>query len=138
MSTHEVNTVWAGGMAFDSQIGDHTLRMDNSIKGGGLNSGPMPKPLLLSAISGCSGIDVISILDKMRVNYSDFTIHVTGTLSEEVPKVYTHIQITYSIKLEESDRDKMQKAVDLSMDKYCGVTIMLSKACAIGHTIVYL
>ena len=138
MSTHEVKTVWAGGMAFDSQIGDHSIRIDNSIKGGGTNTGPLPKPLLLSALSGCTGIDVISILDKMRVTYSDLAIEVSGTLSEEVPKIYTHIQVTYKIKVAPEDQDKMAKAVDLSLNKYCGVTVMLSKSCPIDHSIVYL
>ncbi len=138
MSTHEVKSVWAGGMAFDAHIGEHIVRMDNSVKGGGQGSGPMPKPFLLTAISGCTGIDVISILDKMRVPYSDFTIDVVGTLSEEVPKVYTHILITYTIKVADEDREKMLKAVDLSQEKYCGVTIMLRKACTIEHKIVFI
>ena len=138
MSTHEVKTVWAGGMAFDSQIGDHSIRIDNSVKGGGNNTGPLPKPLLLSALSGCTGIDVISILEKMRVTYTDLAIEVSGTLSEEVPKVYTHIHVTYKIKVAPEDQDKMVKAVDLSLNKYCGVTVMLSKACPIDHSIEFL
>jgi putative redox protein len=138
MSTHEVNSVWAGGMAFDSHIGEHTIRIDNSIKGGGQASGPLPKPLLLSAISGCTGLDVISTLNKMRVNFTDFSIQVSGVLSEEIPKVYTHISVTYTIKVSDADRDKVNRAVDLSLTKYCGVTTMLSKACEISHSIAFI
>ncbi|MFA6259990.1 MAG: OsmC family protein [Bacteroidia bacterium] len=138
MSTHQVKADWIGGMAFDAHVGNHTVRIDNSIKGGGTDTGPMPKPFMLIALAGCTGLDVITMLDKMRVKYSDFNLEVTGTLSEDVPKVYTHIDIIYTIKVEDADKDKVEKAVNLSEEKYCGVSQMLKKAMTIGYTINYI
>lgn len=138
MSTHQVKADWAGGMAFDAHVGPHTIRIDNSIKGGGNETGPMPKPFMLIALAGCTGLDVVSMLDKMRVKYADFSVDVTGTLSEDVPKVYTHIDIIYSIRVDDADRDKVEKAVNLSEEKYCGVSQMLKKAMTIGYTIQFL
>lgn len=138
MSAHEVNTRWTGGMSFDSTIGDHIIHLDNSLAGGGNNTGPTPKPLLLSAIAGCSAMDVVSILNKMKVDFSNLNIHVTGELSETIPKVYTTIHLNYKIHLDASDQEKMNRAVNLSLEKYCGVSFMLSKACTITHSITFI
>jgi len=134
MSKHEVKTNWAGGMAFDSHIGNHIIRMDS----GDYATGPTPKPLLLSALSGCTGIDVVSTLEKMRVTFSDLSIDVNGQLSETTPKVYTDIEVIYTIKVSEADKPKMERAVQLSVEKYCGVSFMLEKAANLTHRIIYL
>ena len=87
-------------------------------------TGPSPKRLMLASLAGCTGIDIVSILNKMKVDFSDFSIDITATLTEEHPKIYNHVKIIYKIKLAEKDQPKMKKAIHLSQDKYCGVSAM--------------
>lgn len=137
MSTvHKTNTRFVGKMEFDTEINGHHITLDTTEAGGGENNGPSPKPLLLSSLAGCTGMDVVSLLNKMHVSYSDFNIEVEADLGDEHPRMYTEIRLTYFIKTE--DKDKMEKAVNLSKDKYCGVSAMLSKVCPIVTNIVYL
>ncbi len=137
-SIHEVNTIFTGGMSFDSIIDGHTIHLDTKPAGGGNNEGPSPKPLLLSALAGCTGMDVVSLLNKMRVPFSDFSIQLKANLTEEHPRVYDGAKMVYSIKITETDRDKMEKAVALSKEKYCGVSAMLGKVFKIEFEINYL
>ncbi len=95
--------------------------------------GPGPKSLLLSAIAGCSGIDILDILDKKRIVYSDFSIDVEAEQTDEHPKVYKDIHIIYHIKTDAVNEDKIRKAIELSLDKYCGVSAMLKKNSAIHY-----
>lgn len=113
-------------MAFKTNINGHEVLTDTTEDDGGSNSGPSPKRLMLTALSGCTGIDIVSILNKMKVSFSDFSIDIDATLSEEHPKIYEHVKVTYSIRLAESDQAKMEKAVRLSQEKYCGVYAMFS------------
>ena len=137
MSTiHKSNTRFVGQMEFDTEVNGHHITLDTSEASGGENKGPSPKPLILSSLAGCTGMDVVSLLNKMQVSYSNFNIAVEADLGDEHPRIYTEIRLTYFIKTE--DHDKMQKAVQLSMDKYCGVSAMLSKVCPIVSKIVYL
>ncbi len=124
MTTHKVNTQFKGGMAFHADINGHIVKMDTTEEDGGQNSGASPKRMLLASLAGCSGIDIVSILNKMKVNFSDFSIQTDAHLTEEHPKIYDSIKITYSIKVDSVDQSKMEKAVSLSMEKYCGVSAM--------------
>lgn len=135
---HEVKTSWNGGMTFESEVNGHKIFMDAEEKFGGKDLGPRPKPLLLTALSGCTGMDVISLLNKMRANYSKFDLHVTGEVSDSQPKVYTKIHLTYEIKIDEADKDKMERAVKLSQETMCGVSSMLKKAAELTWKIKYL
>ena len=129
MSTlHQADTRFTGGMQFVSQInGAHEITIDTTEAGGGINSGPSPKPLLLTALGGCTGMDVVSLLNKMHAD-----------LRDEHPRIYTEIRMVYKIKIAEADREKMEKAVNLSKEKYCGVSAMLAMVCQIITTIEYL
>jgi putative redox protein len=138
MSTHHTTTSWTGGMAFTSEVNGHHIALDLSPEDGGQNTGARPKPLLLTALAGCTGVDVVSILNKMHVTFSDLRIEADADLSEEHPKVYTAIRLTYKIKVKDEDRDKVIKAVTLSKEKYCGVSAMLEKVCPIHWDIQYL
>ena len=89
--------------------------------------GPGPKSLLLSGLAGCSGIDVVEILEKMRVEFSDFSISAEAELTKDHPKVFKDIFITYTIKTDAANEEKVRKAIELSLDKYCGVSAMLKK-----------
>jgi len=95
--------------------------------------GPGPKSLLLSGLAGCSGIDIVDLLKKMRVTFSDLLIDVEAELTTEHPKVYKDILVTYSIKTDVANEDKVKKAIELSLEKYCGVSAMLRKNSAINY-----
>ncbi len=134
---HQVQTAFKGNMAFEAQINEHKLLMDTTVEDGGNDAGPSPKRLMLAALAGCTGIDVVSILNKMQVSYSNFDINIEATLTEEHPKIYDQVEMIYSIKIKEEDRPKMQRAVELSQEKYCGVSAMFKAFAQISYTIVY-
>src|SRR5258706_4117585 len=89
--------------------------------------GPGPKSLLLSGLAGCSAIDVVEILKKQKVQFSDFSIDVEAETTNEHPKVFKDIFVLYSIRTEPSNEIKVKRAIDLSLGKYCGVSAMLKK-----------
>ncbi|MFT3911204.1 MAG: OsmC family protein [Ferruginibacter sp.] len=93
---------------------------------------------MLASLAGCTGIDIVSILNKMKVDFSDFSIDITASLTEEHPKMYKDVKIIYKIKLAEKDRPKMEKAISLSQDKYCGVSAMFKKFATVETETVYL
>lgn len=134
MSTVNVN--WSGGMAFDAEVNGFNLKIDAGEAVGGKNGGPRPKPLILVALGGCTGMDVISILKKMRVEPDYFNVEVSGEMTEEHPKYYNKLHIRYVFKGENLPMEKLEKAVNLSQDRYCGVSEMLGKAATITHEIV--
>lgn len=139
MSTHHSTVTFSGqGMAFEADINGHKFIIDTATDDGGNNSGPSPKKLMLVALGGCTAVDIVSILRKMKVPFSDFSVDTEGDLSSEHPKIYDHARIVYRIKLAESDRDKMEKAVALSKDKYCGVSAMFNKFAEVSFRIEYL
>ncbi|MBK7434901.1 MAG: OsmC family protein [Chitinophagaceae bacterium] len=90
MTTHQVSTVFKGGMAFDAELSGHHVAMDTTTEDGGQNSGASPKRLMLASLSGCTGIDIVSILNKMKVDFSHFSIDVHAALSKDHPKIYDH------------------------------------------------
>ena len=131
----QIITKHTGGMAFDSVVDGHTLTIDADTEFGGTDSGPTPKPLLLLSLTGCTGMDVVSLMNKMRVEYADFEVKVDGELTDEHPKYYHKIHLTYSLKTKPEYHEKVKKAVDLSQDRYCGVSYMLSKSSEITYEI---
>lgn len=135
---HHIKCNWTGDMSFETKVNGHSIKLDASEKVGGKDKGPRPKPLLLVALAGCTGMDVISLLNKMRVKYDDFNIEVEGDVSEEHPKYYTHLRLIYKIKGADVDRKKVEKAVKLSQEKYCGVNFMLGQIADISYKILYL
>ena len=129
-------TNWKQGMTFESHLNQHTINIDTTIKGGGADTGFNPKALLLSALAGCTGMDVVSILNKMRVKFSNLEIEVNADQTDDEPKVFKDFNIIYRLKTDPSNKDKIRKAVDLSMDKYCGVSAMLLKHAPIFYKII--
>jgi len=118
----KTSTTWKQSHAFESEVEGNLFTIDGNKK-----DGPNPKALLLSAIAACSGIDVVDILEKMRVTFSDFKIDVETEQTTEHPKVFKDIYITYRMRTEKDNEDKVRKAIDLSLEKYCGVSAMLKK-----------
>jgi putative redox protein len=133
---NKTTATWADGMSFDVELQGHTFKVDADEKFGGKNRGPRPKALLLSGLAGCTGMDVVSLLGKMKVPFDSFRLEVEGELGEEHPKVYTEIVVRYIFSGSQLDRDKIEKAVNLSLDKYCAVTAMLKKTARVSHQIV--
>jgi putative redox protein len=131
----KVQVNWKEALAFDA-IGEdgHTVRIDTSVENGGLNSGMNPKRLLLASLCGCSAIDVIEILNKMKVAFTKLEVTAEADQTDTVPKTFTHIDLVYHCDVQAEDEDKLKRAVSLSMDKYCGVSAMLAKHCPINYS----
>ncbi len=131
----EVNIKWLGNMAFEGEVGGHKIILDAAPESGGENKGARPKPLMLLALAGCTGMDVVSILKKMRVEFEDFQIFVEGDLTEEHPKYYQSMKVIYQFKGKNLPMDKLEKAVSLSEEKYCGVSALYKKAIPVSFEI---
>jgi putative redox protein len=127
---------WNSGLAFTAHQAGHLIPLDAPVASGGQDSGASPKGLLLSGLGGCSGIDVVSILEKMRVPLEGFEVQASAELTEEHPKVFKSIQLRYVFRGRELPMEKLEKAVTLSLDRYCGVSAMLAKAAPITWEIV--
>ena len=132
---HSIEINWEGNMAFNASVNGHNIMLDADVTNNGNNLGPRPKPLILTALAGCTGMDVVSLLKKMKVEFTDFKIAVDGELTEEHPKYYYKLHINYMFKGESLDMEKIKKAIELSQTKYCGVSAMLSKAAEITYEI---
>jgi putative redox protein len=119
---------WQSNMAFEATINGHEVIMDADVSAGGNDQGPRPKILLLAGLGGCTGMDVISILAKMKIIPEKFWMEISAEMTEEHPKIYNQIKLVYYFKGKDLAFDKLEKAVHLSKDKYCGVSAMLSKS----------
>ena len=123
-----INVKWMGDMAFEAAIKEHRVLMDANENSGGHNAGPRPKPMLMASLAGCTGMDVMSILKKMKVEVKDLNIRVEGIIAEEHPKIYTSIHLIYEFEGENMPMDRLVRAIELSQEKYCGVSLSLQKA----------
>jgi putative redox protein len=132
---HSISAENTGGMAFEVEQDGHSFWVDADDAVGGTNKGPRPKALLLSGLAGCTGMDVASILGKMKVEYRSLRIEVDANLTDEHPRVYDRIHLKYILSGDNLDVAKIEKAVTLSQDKYCGVSAMLRKAAEITYEI---
>ena len=119
---HIVDLAWKQNMAFETDMDGHKLVIDASVEGGGDDLGPRPKKLMLTALAGCTGIDVIMILKKMKIIPEAFNVIVEGGLTEEHPKRYNELTVIYQFKGKDLPMEKLEKAVKLSEEKYCGVS----------------
>lgn len=130
-----VNIRLKGEMSFDIEIDGHHLMIDSAPEFGGENLGPKPKSLMLASLGGCTGMDVVSMLRKMRVQFDDLRIEVSGNITEEHPKHFDTIHIIYIIKGSNIPLDKVETAVNMSQEKYCGVTYIMKQSATITHEI---
>jgi putative redox protein len=134
--THTVVTQWKENMAFTTIIGNHYFTIDAQPENGGRDEGPSPKKLLLSALAGCTGMDVVGILQKMRVNLKSLTIHIDAEMTEEHPKHYNQFHIKYVFSGNQLEQEKLEKAVQLSQEKYCGVSYMFRQFAELKSEII--
>ena len=125
---HVIKSEWKGDMTFEADINGHKVTMDANIDSGGHNIGPSPKKLMLVALSGCTGMDVVSILKKMRVDIQKCSIEVQGEVADDHPKRYTKMHVMYNFTGKDLPLDKLEKAVKMSEDTYCGVEALYKMA----------
>ncbi|MEI6264709.1 MAG: OsmC family protein [Sphingobacteriia bacterium] len=132
----KVTTTWKEALAFDANADGHIVRLDTTKEGGGLDSGMSPKKMLLASLCGCSGMDIVDILQKMKVHFTQLEITAEAEQTDEHPKVFKSIELVYHCNVSATDEDKFKRAVNLSMEKYCGISAMLAKHCAINYQTV--
>lgn len=118
---NSINVSWAKDMKFVTEIDGHEIILDAGVNSGGNDEGPRPKALMMLALAGCTGMDVISILKKMKLDVTEFNIRVEGDIKEEHPKKFESMKVIYEVRGNDIEREKVEKAVNLSIDKYCGV-----------------
>ena len=130
--TNTVKTTWKGNTQFEStNRGGNLMMADTDDEGYG------PKSLMLSALAGCSGLDVVLLLKKMRAEVDEFTMDIEANLTEEHPKFYDKVKVTYNFYGSDLKKDKIEKAVNLSVDKYCGVMEMFRQFAEVTTEIKY-
>ncbi len=125
---HVVDMAWTDQLAFEADLDGHRLIVDATKETGGNDLGPRPKKLMLAALGGCTGVDVIMILKKMKVEVEAFNVIIEADVTEEHPKHYSKMKVIYQFKGKNLAYDKLEKAVKLSEEKYCGVTAVYRKA----------
>jgi len=138
-----VDTSWLGNMVFESDIDGYKIRLDADDKYGGTHQGPRPKHLILSALGGCTAMDVVSILSKKQLSIKDFNISVTGDLTDDYPRYYKTIHVIFTIKGDNFENNeevfvKVNRAVQLSWEKYCTVSAILNKSSEMSYEIILL
>ncbi len=120
-----ITTKWLGNMRFEStNPSGHNLFIDAGLENGGNSEGYRPKALMLSGLAGCSGLDVAALIKKMKLDVADFSIEVDANLTEEHPKYYDKVTMAFKFYGDNLNEKKLQRAVDLSIEKYCGVMEM--------------
>ena len=131
-----ISTKWLNDLAFEAEVDGHKIYMDSSMEHGGKNTGPRPKPLMMVALAGCTGMDVAAILKKMKEELEEFSVDVEGIVSEDHPKRFLEMKVVYRVKGKDIKRENVERAVHLSTTKYCGVSANYSKAFPITHEII--
>jgi len=129
------NIEYKGKMEFDVELNGHHFPIDAVDAVGGENKGPRPKALILSALAGCTGMDVVSILKKMKITDFSLKIDVEAELTEEHPRIFKDMLINFRFEGQDLPANKIARAVDLSETRYCGVTAMLEKTVQIKSNI---
>ena len=131
-----LKTTWLNDLAFEIDIDGHKIFIDTIPEQGGKNMGPKPKPLMMAALAGCTAMDVVSILKKMREEVEEFHVEVEGELAEEHPKKFLGMKIIYRVKGKNISRKNVEKAVDLSSTRYCGVSANYRESFPVDHEII--
>ena len=129
-----ISVKWIDGMLMvgKSESG-HAIVMDGPPEIGGENLGVRPMEMLLLGMAGCTMIDVVSTLKKMREDVVDCQTQVSADRAEEYPKVFTNIHVHFILRGKQLDPSKVDKAIKLSAEKYCSASIMIGKTATITH-----
>ena len=131
----EVAIEWLEDLQFEADMDGHKITIDGPAESGGKDKGPRPKPFMLLALAGCTGLDVVSILKKMKVNLKGLKIKVEGDMDDEPPKAFQSMHIVYTFTGKDLPSDKLERAVELSKEKYCGVSATLKEVIPITYEI---
>jgi len=134
---HIIESQWMGKMQFNALVNGHTIIMDAPERVGGDDNGPIPKPFILTALSGCTGMDIVSTLRKQNIEINDLNIVVTGEISKQQPIVYTSIQVIYEFKANDIYKEQALAAVRESQERICGVINMLKQIMPITWSVTY-
>lgn len=125
---------WKGDMTFEGKTEtNHRILMDLAEKSGGQDQGPRPMELVLVSLAGCTAVDVVSILKKMRQQLDGLEVNVESERVDQHPRVYKKIEIEFNLKGKNLKEENVKKAIDLSFDKYCSVKTMLEKTAEISY-----
>ena len=129
-----ISVNWVDGMLMVGKShSGHSITMDGPPEIGGENLGVRPMEMLLLGVAGCTMIDVVSTLKKMRQDLTQCETKVNAERANDHPKVFTDIHIQFVIKGKDLDHNKVEKAITLSAKKYCSASIMLGKTASISH-----
>ncbi|MBS1628180.1 MAG: OsmC family protein [Bacteroidetes bacterium] len=134
---HEIESQWMGKMQFNALVNGHTIIMDAPERVGGEDNGPIPKPFVLTALSGCTGMDVIALLRKQGKELTELNLKVSGEISKQQPIEYVAANIVYEMKGNAEDEQAAYNAVITSQEKICGVSHMLKKIMPVTWQIIY-
>lgn len=134
---HTVDAVWMGKMQFNALVNGHTIVMDAPERVGGEDHGPIPKPFVLSALSGCTGMDVVAHLRKAGKPVDALSISVSGEISKRPPIIYTSVHVVYDFHGPVEAREEAIKAVDVSQNTTCGVSSMLKRIMPVTWDVCY-
>lgn len=135
---HIVKAKWQQDMHYKVDAPGGELSIDAAEDFGGTGKGNRAKPLMLASLAGCTGIDILSLVKKMRIDIDDLSIEVSAVLAEEHPKIYTSTHIVYNFHGKNLDEEKIIKAVQLSFDKYCGVIAMFKSFSTVTKAINFI
>jgi putative redox protein len=131
-----IKAQWLNDLSFEAEVDGHKIYMDTIEAQGGKNMGPRPKLMMMAALAGCTGMDVVSILKKMKENVEAFSVEVEGDVTEDHPKRFEGMKVIYRVKGKGISLKNVEKAVTLSSEKYCGVSANYKEAFDIAHEII--
>ena len=135
---NKIEVSWKGEMLFESVAPEGNVMIDAAEESGGQGKGLRPKALMLTALAGCTAMDIASLLKKMRAEVNNFKIEVEANLTNEHPKVYDKVHVTYKFYGSDFKKDKIEKSVNLSVERYCGVIEMFRKFSEVTTEIQYI
>ena len=131
-----IKAQWLNGLSFETEVDGHKIYMDTAAEHGGKNLGPRPKLMMMVALAGCTGMDVVAILKKMRENVEELSVEVQGDVTEEHPKRFEGMKVIFRVKGKGINLKNVEKAVNLSSTRYCGVSTNYKEAFDITYEII--
>ncbi|MCF6182938.1 OsmC family protein [Lutibacter sp.] len=135
---NKIEVSWKGKMLFESVTDEGSVLIDADEVVGGQGKGLRPKKMMLTSLAGCTAMDVISLLKKMRAEVANFNVLVEANLTDEHPKYYDKVHVTYQFFGSDFKKDKIEKSVNLSVERYCGVMEMFRQFAKVTTEIKYI
>ena len=136
--TNKIEVSWKGDMLFESVSEEGSVLIEAAEEFGGHGKGLRPKAMMLTSLAGCTAMDIASLLKKMRAEVEDFKIEVVANLTDEHPKHYDKVHVIYRFFGSDFKKDKIEKSVNLSVERYCGVMEMFRKFSEVTTEIRYI